>query len=158
MAGAMLRELFDQPTMNDFPGPFACRAKVAVDELRGSWERTCRAAAMNRRLGELHATRTEYESLLKGHLQLLKHYFALTKLHQEAFGPNQVWIDNLSLAVAELQQLYDSLFPRWQTAEDLNQILIQKFTLPFERLQQLAVSHPPPQSWFDETADPFSDD
>ena len=64
----------------------------------------------------------------------------------------------LTRAVAELRALYDTLFPRWQTAQDLHEILIKRFSLPAGNLRELAASHPPPASWLDETDDPFSAD
>lgn len=155
MAATMLRELFRPRAMEDFPGPFACRARETAEELRADWERTARTAAENRRLNELHATRDDYRALLTGHLRLLEDYLDLTELHQRAFGPNRVWMEELKRAVDELRKLHDELFPRWQTRDDLAQILIEKFSLPAEKLRELAAKHPPPASWLEETTDPF---
>ena len=47
---------------------------------------------------------------------------------------------------------------RWQTLDDLYQILIEKFTLPAAKLDEIAAKHPPPPSWFEGTDDPFSAD
>jgi len=156
MAAAILRELFRPRAMADFPGPFATRARHAAEELRHDWDRTCRDAAENLRLEELHATRNDYQTLLKGHLLLLENYLALSELHQRMFGSNPLWIEELSHAVGGLRSLYDELFPRWQTLQDLTQLVIEKFSLPKERLQELALKYPPPSSWYEETADPFS--
>ncbi|MBA4067104.1 MAG: hypothetical protein C0501_26035 [Isosphaera sp.] len=156
MGAAMLHQLFGQPTLADFPGPFARRARAVAGELRGDWDDTCRAAAADRRLDELHAARDDYHALLKGHLQLLEHYRALAGLHRQAFGANPAWAEELELAVGELRALYDELFPRWQTAEDLYQIAVEKSSLPADRLRDLAARCPPPTSWLDETDDPFS--
>ncbi|HEV3438506.1 MAG TPA: hypothetical protein VG122_14175 [Gemmata sp.] len=155
MAVAMLRELFRPRAMADFPGPFAARARQVAEELRHDWDRTCRDAAENRRLEELHATRDDYQVLLKGHLRLLEDYLALTELHQSMFGSNPVWAEELSYAVGGLRNLYEELFPRWQTLQDLAQLAIEKFSLPTERLRELALKYPPPSSWYEETADPF---
>jgi hypothetical protein len=80
----------------------------------------------------------------------------LTEVHQRVFGSNRAWADELARAVDELRRLYDELFPRWQTREDLTGILIDKFSLPNVALIALAEKHPPPQSWYDETDDPFA--
>ena len=157
MAAPMLRELFDLSEMNEFPGPFARRARQVAEELRNTWDRTSREAATNRRLGDLHAARDDYRALLTGHLRLLEEYLTLTNLHQRAFGSNRIWLDELNRAVAELKKLHDELFPRWQTEEDLHQILVEQLSLPAEKLRELAVKSPPPASWYEETADPFSD-
>jgi hypothetical protein len=158
MAAAMLRELFRPGALDDFPGPFARRARQTVAELRAGWDSSCREAVENHRLDELHAARDDYRALLNGHLQLLEDYLALTKLHGRAFGPNPAWIEELGQAVTELRTLHDQLFPRWQSRDDLVQLLIEKFSLPADRLRELAAKHPPAESWFEETADPFSAD
>lgn len=156
MATTMLRSLFRPREMDDFPGPFAHRARETAEELRRDWERTSREAAENRRLEELHASRDDYQALLKGHLRLLENYLSLTEVHQRAFGPNPLWLTELGRAVEELKQLYDELFPRWQSLDDLTQLLIEKFSLPADKLRDLAARHPPPASWLEETADPFT--
>jgi hypothetical protein len=156
MAAAMLRELFHPRAMADFPGPFASRARQVVEELRQDWERTSREAAENRRIDELHAIREDYHSLLNGHLNLLEHYLTLAKLHHHLFGSNPLWTEELGRAISELTKLHDDLFPRWQTAQDLTQLLIEKFTLPSEKLRELVAKNPPPQSWYEETIDPFA--
>lgn len=158
MATAMLRRLFGPRTLDDFPGPFAERARRTVEELRELWDRASRDAAENRRLDELHAARDEYRELLAGHLRLLTEYLSLAELHHRALGSNPAWADELRHAVRDLQSLHDSLFPRWQTLQDLHGILIEKFSLPAAKLRERAAQSPPPQAWFEETADPFSAD
>jgi hypothetical protein len=157
MATAVLRELFDVRAMDDFPGPFARRARQTVAELRALWELTSREAARNRRLADLHAARDDYRELLEAHLGLLKEYAAVAALHRRAFGPAAGWDDELSRAAADLAALHAELFPRWQSEADLQQLLIEKFTLAPDALRARAAAHPPPASWLDETADPFAD-
>ena len=112
MAVTMLRELFHLREMDDFPGPFARRARQVTAELRATWGRTSREAATNRRLPDLHAARDDYHALLKGHLQLLADYLALAELHRRAFDSNPVWVVDLRRAVDDLKALHDELFPR----------------------------------------------
>jgi hypothetical protein len=157
MATAILRELFKLNEMDDFPGPFAHRARRVAEELRNTWDRTSCEAATNRRLGELHAARDDYHALLTGHLRLLEEYLTLTKLHQRTFGSNPACLDELNRETAELKKLHDELFPRWHTEEDLHQILIERLALPADKLRELAASHPPSSSWAEETTDPFAD-
>jgi hypothetical protein len=53
----------------------------------------------------------------------------------------------------QLQKHYDSLFPRWQTLDDLEAILLERISLPNEQLKELAAKYPPPQSiWPRESA------
>jgi DNA repair exonuclease SbcCD ATPase subunit len=148
--------LFRPQAMADFPGPFASRVRRVAEELRLDWERTSRDAAENRRIQELHETREDYQTLLKGHLRLLEDYLRLTELHQRLFGSNPLWTEELNQAVEELKKLHDELFPRWKTSEDLAQLLIEKYTPTPDQLRSLALKNPPPISWLEETADPFS--
>lgn len=158
MAATLLRELFRPRAMDDFPGPFARRARETAEQLRELWDRTSRDAALNRRLDDLHAARDDYHALLLGHLRLLQDYLALSKLHQRAFDSDPIWLDELDRAVAQLKGLYDELFPRWNTAADLHQLLVERFSLPADKLRELAAKSPPPTSWAEETTDPFSAD
>ncbi len=50
---------------------------------------------------------------------------------------------------------YNSLFPRWQTLDDLECILLAPLTPSKEQLDMIVANYPPPQSWFEETIDPF---
>lgn len=156
MAAAMLRELFRPRAMADFPGPFATRARRVVEELQHDWEQTSRNAAENRRIEELYLTRNDYQDLLNGHLRLLEYYLYLAKLHHRLFGANPLWAEELSRAICELKKHHDDLFPRWQTSQDLVQLLIEKFSLPSDKLQTLSAKYQPPPSWYEETADPFA--
>jgi hypothetical protein len=157
MAATILHELFRARELNDFPGPFARTARRVAGELRELWEATSRRAAESRRVEALHAARDDYHSLLLGHLRLMEDYLALAELHRRAMGASPEWSEELARAVGELKALYDGLFPRWQSADDLRHLLIEKFSLPADRLRALAASHPPPPPWAEETADPFAD-
>ncbi|QJW96505.1 hypothetical protein [Frigoriglobus tundricola] len=158
MATAMLHALFRLREMDDFPGPFAPRARKVSEELREMWERTSREAVSSRRLAELHAARDDYRALLEGHLRLLEDYLGLSEIHQRAFGSNPIWVTELRRAVTELKGLHDELFPRWQTANDLHEMMVEKFSVPSDTLRELAAESPPPPSWAEETIDPFSAD
>jgi hypothetical protein len=158
MSAVMLRDLFRLPDLEDFPGPFAERARKVALELRELWDRACRDAAEHRKVPELHAARDEYLALLEGHLRLLEEYLAVAELHRQVFGPSAARVDALRGAVGELRGLHDELFPRWQTADDLYRLIVEKLTPPAEQLKTLAAKYPPPESWLDETVDPFSAD
>lgn len=155
MPAMMLEKLFGLPALDDFPGPFAHRAVAVSSELRQLWERTSRDSASNRTVEELHSARDAYRDLLRGHLKLLEDYISVSELHDRHLAPS-TQIDELRRAAAGLRELHDELFPKWQTLDDLHDILRKKFTLPSAILDELAAKHPPPQSWFDETVDPFT--
>lgn len=155
--GVMLRELFRPRALEDFPGAFARRARETVEQLRETWDRTSRDAAANRCLIDLHVARDDYRALLSGHLRLLEDYLDLAELHCRAFDTPPNHVSELQTAVEKLKAFHDELFPRWQTAEDLHQIVIEKLSRPADELRDLAAKSPPPPSWAEETADPFAD-
>lgn len=156
MAVATLDELFRLPALDDFPGPFARRARQVAVELRDRWEKTVRRAAEGRTVPDLHAARDDYRALLDGHRLLVEQYQAVAGEHGRVFGANPEWAADLA-AAAELRGLYDELFPRWQTLDDLFQLLIEKLAIPPEKVAAYAAKHPPPQSFWDEEIDPFAD-
>ena len=156
MPAMMLKKLFQIPALDDFPGPFVHRARSVSHELRDLWERTSRDAAANRKVDDLHAARDAYRALLQGHLRLLEDYLSVAELHQLHMGSASKRIAELRRAVDDLRQLHDELFPRWQTLDDLHAILTQKLTLPNAKLDELAAKHSPPQSWYEESIDPFT--
>jgi len=155
MPAMMLEKLFGLPALDDFPGPFARRATAVSREIRDLWERTSREAAAQRTVEELHAARDAYRDLLRGHLKLLEDYIAVSELHDRHLGPS-TQIEELRRAAAGLRELHDELFPRWQSLDDLREILKRQLTLSPEKLNEIAAKHPPPQSWFEETIDPFT--
>jgi hypothetical protein len=155
---AMLYDLFQVPELDDFPGGFARRAAHVVEELKRRWKETCADAAEKRKVPDLHATRGEYQALLKGHLRLLEDYLRVAELHRDAFGSSPGRVEEMRRAADELRDFYDDLFPHWQTLDDLYAITIAMFSPSAERARLLAAKYPPPQSWLDETDDPFSSD
>lgn len=157
MPAAILQDLFRTRDLDDFPGPFAHRARQVVRELRELWNQTSQNAAESRRIEALHSARDDYRLLLTGHIRLLEDYLALAELHRRFLGADPLRVEELKEAVNELKTLHDELFPRWQTADDLRQLLIDKFSLSADKLRELAAAHPPAPSWAEETIDPFSD-
>lgn len=158
MSAMMLRELYRPEGWDDFTELFTHRVRVAADELKAHWDRACRAAAENRTVADLHAVRDEYEALLSRQLRLCREHLAAAEQHRRVFGPNPTGADDLAAAARELQALYDELFPRWQTLDDLYEIILAKYSLRAEQLEAFAAKNRPPASWYDETDDPFTAD
>jgi hypothetical protein len=50
-------------------------------------------------------------------------------------------------ALADLRAFSDKLFGRWQTLDDMYEILVEQCQLPTERLEAYAAANPIPQSW-----------
>lgn len=120
-------------------------------ELIAVWNRACRHAIQTGAADELHADRDAYRAALLGHLKILDGYAMLLK----QFNSEEVdFVNRIARARDELQAHSDALFPRWQTLEDLEAILLERASIPNDRLKELAAKYPPPPAWYDEADAP----
>lgn len=147
----------------DHPNPPGGRADRIAHAIQRHWDEISRDAAEHRRVDELHSARDDYHSILLANIELLEKHLALTKVYLQVDdrGVSAIRLTDaaksLKGALARLKSHYDLLFPRWQTVDDLQQILIEKLSPSSEKLRDLAHRYPPPASWLDETIDPFAD-
>lgn len=124
-----------------------------VRELVVAWDHVCRQALEAGSADDLQAIRDDYLAVLSGHLKILDGYLMVqSRLPDEPSRAEGA--ERLVQARNDLQGHYDSLFPRWQTLEDLEAILLERISLPNDRLKALAAKHPPAQSWYDEDETP----
>lgn len=149
MVTALLREL-----AGPFPPFFPFEElwhlyQPAPHHLLGAWEHVCRRALQTGDAEELHATRNDYEALLLGHLKLLDGHLMLLNCFPNEY-PHREFGERMSRTRDELQRHYDTLFPRWQTLEDLEALLLERASVSNDRLKALATAHSPSQAWYDE--------
>lgn len=159
MAGSLAGRLMDWDLL-PFGEPWFFHGPRYSRLLKDRWEGLCREAAANRQLAELHAARGECEAVFDQLIAFHKSYLRLLDLQQQLTGRNgpPPWPrESLTRATEELVGLRDEIFSRWHTVEDLARMLVEKSSLPAEQLRELAAKHPPAQSWYDETTDPFAD-
>jgi hypothetical protein len=160
MAKALAGRLLEWD-MFPFPEPLFFHSRHLPRLLKDRWDYLCREAATTRRVKELHAARPDLLAVLDQIITLHKSYLGLLDLHEQFTGrdgyPRELRED-LTRAIEETIRLRDDIFSNWHTADDLARILIEKFSLPADKLREVAAKHPPPESWFEETADPFSAD
>jgi hypothetical protein len=109
-----------------------------------------RGAALNRRIEELHAGRDEYRRLYDDYIGVAERFRALA---DTVGSPLAAEFERVAEAVRRQR---DELFNRWQTYDDLCEIMIEHIQPSAEQLKKLADKHPPPQSWYDEDFDPFA--
>jgi hypothetical protein len=158
MAGSLAARVVEWDTF-PFPEPWFFHPPHFARLLKDRWGQICREAAAERKVEELHAARGSVLSVFDRLIAFHKSYLALLDLQEELTGRNghPRWPrQELVRATEELVGLRDEIFSRWQTRDDLYQILIEKFTPSAERQKDLAAKYPPPQSWYEETDDPFS--
>ena len=118
------------------------------------WEDLCKETLRTGDSESHHAIRDEYEALLDGQLKMLDGCLQVSRLHADQ--ESRELTARMSALRDQLATHYDSLFPKWQTLDDLEDILLAPLSLPNEVLLEMAKRFPPPQSWFEETIDPFA--
>lgn len=148
MVASMLHELAGSHPSLWFDGSFLHQR---IDrEWKAAWDAACRRAAEAGSAEELHAARDDYQTVLIALLKILDGASTLTR-----FGTDRTSAP-IATARDELQKHYGSLFPRWQTLEDLEAILLERVSTPNNRLKRLAARHAPPAGWYGEPDDPLA--
>ncbi len=148
MVVAPVRELFEPFSRTRQPEPWV-RPELIGGALVSAWERVSADTLRGGDAEPLHATRDDYRTGLLAALQLLDGYLTLSARSGDP-------ADRLRASRDEIQKHYDSLFPRWQTLDDLEGILLERFTPSNAELKELAKKNPPPASWWEETKNPFA--
>lgn len=94
-----------------------------------AWEHTCWRVARDGSAADLHAVRDDYLAVLVGYIRILEGYLVL----RTRFGGEAAYGDGLAQLAAcrdHLQRHFDSLFPRWQTLGDLQELIRERTTIP----------------------------
>lgn len=122
------------------------RAAVTRPDLAADWDRLCRKAVRAGRVAELHAARGDVQALFHAHLQILNGCLTVA----DRLGGPPAEAERLAAVRADIQRLHDGLFPRWRSEDDLDEILVEQFSIPNERLLALAQGSPPAWWWEDD--------
>lgn len=155
MVAAVVRELFEPDPFFHHPDPWFLFER-GRRQVVPAWDRVCAKTLRTGDAERLHAARDDYQAILLGYLKVLDGYQLLAGRFGDEFPfPPQELADRLSETREEIQKHYDSLFPRWQTLDDLENILLERITPSNAELKELAKRYPPPQSWYKETENPF---
>ena len=149
MVTRMLHELAGPDLPFRFEEPWLLQERN-VQRLIAAWDHICRQAIQNGSAETLHAAREDYQTVIQGYLKILDGYLTLLSRF-EGEHPHAEFAERVTRSSDQLQRHYDSLFPRWQTLEDLEAILLERISLPNDQLKALAAKYPPPQSWYNET-------
>lgn len=153
MVTPLLRELAGPfPPFFRFEEPWFLHDRN-VRRLQDAWNHVCGQAIRGGSAEELHAARDDYQAILLGHLKILDGCLALVSRFEGEF-PEAELAERFAQTRNELQKHYDALFPRWQTIDDLEAMLLERASLPNDQLKELAAKHPPPQAWYDEADAP----
>jgi len=152
---AVMRELFEPFPAFMFPEPFFLSERIGR-RLLDAWDRVSSEALRSGDAERLHSAREDYHTVLLGLIKLLDGYQMLAgNLRGDFDYPPSAWRERVQESRDEIQKHYDSLFPRWQTLDDLEAILLERITPSREERLELVKRFPPPQSWYEETENPF---
>lgn len=121
------------------------------DGLREGWKRVCQEVVTAGRVRELHDARDEFRGVYDSYLTLIE---SVTSLADTLDSPLATEFRRVE---EEVRQLRDNLFSNWNSQEDLEELLVESFPLP-EWLNQGEIPPHlrPPQSWYEETTNPFT--
>lgn len=144
---ALLHDLFEPNPQLLHPEPWRLYERMGR-ELLDAWDRVCRERLAAGDAEPLHAVRDEYHRVLVAHMKIIDGYLSL--LDSDDSPRSTAHADQVRATRELLQKHYDKLFPRWQTLDDLEGILLAPLTPTNAQLMALAAKFPPPQSWFEE--------
>lgn len=141
------------PLLRELAGPF--RPVIPFEhaqDVSDAWERACRRATQSGDAEELHAARDDYHAALSAHLKILDGWLTLLSRFPREYPPG--FAQRMTASRDQLQKHYDALFPRWQTIDDLEAMLLERISLSNDQLKELAAKRTPPQAWYDEADAP----
>jgi hypothetical protein len=142
--------------------PFAHLAEAFVAlalgfaaRLRPCWEEYQRAGWAGQ-ANRVHALRGGLLRTFEARLRYLAEAIRLASVAADLTGRPVPGSERLSGAIQALEALKNEVFGRWNTLEDLEQILVETHPLSAERFDSLARHYRAPQAWY-EQEDTFSD-
>ena len=152
---AVMRELFEPYPFLLHPEPWFLFDRGRRQVVH-AWDRVCADALRTGDAERLHSACEDYRAVLLGYLKVLDGYLMLADhLGDEFDFPPRELMTRLGETRDEIRKHYDALFPRWQTLDDLEGILLEHITPSNAELKELAKRYPPPQAWYEETENPF---
>ena len=155
MVTAVVRELIEPFHFFHHPEPWFLFERGRHHVVH-AWNRVCSETLRTGDTERLHSAREDYQAVLTGYLKVLDGYLMLAgRLGGNFDFPMPDGGERLGKSRDEIQKHYDSLFPRWQTLDDLEGILLERITPSNAELKELAAKYPPPASWWEETENPF---
>jgi hypothetical protein len=127
------------------------------DRVRSTWSKLARGVAEAGGIEQLHAARDEYRDIMRDWIRQLEEFVEFCHRVSASLGQTPPIVAQAEQGLVSLKHFESNLFERWQTLEDLEDlILAEVHPLTAAELSTLAKKYPPPPAWYDETADPFT--
>jgi hypothetical protein len=135
---------------------------LAVEDMKGAasawddaWRNIIVRDVAQGKTAEIHAAHVRLRKAFEKRLSLLKHTHALAEWLRELGRADVPDPDVLLPEIAGMERLKASVFDRWQTAEDLEDLAARDYPLTTPDLDQIGPRHRPPASYYAEENKPF---
>ena len=122
--------------------------------LRPRWE-LYKQAGWKGQVEQVHARRRDllrsFEARLRQFAQAIRMASSAASLTSREVPGSE----RLPAAIQELTALKEEVFGKWNTLEDLEQILVETYPLSAEQFDSLAMKYCPPAEWYQQEEQPF---
>ncbi len=119
-----------------------------------SFFQSCARDLRPEQVPQFHELRSQLHERVAEARAQCRRWLDLCQAQRSVPGIN-VLTERFRTGLGGLDKLESEFFERWNTLEDLEDLLAAHFPLSNEQLKKLAEKHKPPQSWYDETDKPF---
>ncbi len=125
-----------------------------AEHLRRLWQSCC-VEGIAGRTAEVHARREEFLRQFQVKARLLARGRTIADQVFRLTGKQPIGASALPEAAADLERLESSIFTRWKTQEDLEDMLAEMYPLPNSRLEELGQKYQAPPAWYEQEGKPF---
>ena len=123
--------------------------RTLPEQLAAQTQKLFRDVIASKRVDELHASREKLLRLYDDHIAIAE------RNSSRAENVGSLLASDFAAIADEIRTQRDDLFSKWQTKDGLYRVLIDLMMPSHERRRELARKYPPPQSWYEETINPF---
>jgi hypothetical protein len=104
---------------------------------------------------EVHAVREPFRQNIQDKLRLVQQARRFGEMLRLLKGQPFPEEERLRQAEEDLRRFSSEVFDRWETLEDLEDLLAASFPLSNERLEVIGKKYPPSPAWYSEEGKPF---
>jgi hypothetical protein len=123
-------------------------------EVARNWREVCQAVVAGH-TQTMQSQRESFQESVCFSLTLLRRAHQFASNAAVLAGQEVPHAGDLTQGIAELQRMKERVCARWQTAEDLEDLVAEATALSAEVLDAVAAKYGFPQKWFDEDSNPF---
>ena len=127
---------------------------ASLDRIFLAWDQLS-VAGRSGRTSEVDAARNQLQASVQLKLRLAERALTYCEILHVQTGETLAERKDLVRSYEKLQRFKTEVLDRWQSLEDLEEILVENFPLSAERLEKTAANCQPPASWYQEQGKPF---